>query len=104
MRHLPFGIAGARHGLWLRVLAPQRGLRCMLKGLCMGLSSAFLLTPTPSRSARARLDRAHDGLPARVHMDVLDRDLLLALAPVPVQGFEKGDVGARELVGLGEAL
>src|SRR4051812_22336509 len=78
----------------------------MLKGLCMGLSAAFLLTPTPSRSARARarLDRTHDGLPARMHMDVLDRDLLLTLAPVPVQGLQQGDVGAGELVGLGEAL
>ena len=78
MRQRPFGIAGARHGLRLRVLAPQHGLRCMLKGLCMGLSSAFLLTPAPG------LDCPHDGLSARVHMDVLDRDLLLPFAPMPV--------------------
>src|SRR4051794_13561686 len=55
-----------RHGLLLRVLAPHRGLRCMGEGLCMGLSSAFRLTPTPSRAAHACLDRAHDGLPARM--------------------------------------
>jgi hypothetical protein len=69
----------------------------MGESLCMGLSSAFVLTPTP------RLDAPR--WPARpVHMDVLDRDLLLAFAPVPVQGLQQGDVGARELVGLGEAL
>jgi transposase-like protein len=27
--HRPFGIAGARHELPLRVRAPQRGVRCM---------------------------------------------------------------------------
>ena len=71
----------------------------MGESLCMGLSCAFLLTPTPSRAARARLDCPHNGLPARVHMDVLDRDLLLTLAPVPVQALQQGGVGARELVG-----
>ena len=37
-------------------------------------------------------------------VDVLDRDLLLALAPVPVQGLKKSRVGPGELVGLGEVL
>src|SRR5215212_11116882 len=67
MRHLPFGIAGARHGLRLRVLAPQRGLRCMGEGLCMGLSAIFLLTPTPSGCSR---DVADHSLPALVDSHV----------------------------------
>ena len=37
-------------------------------------------------------------------VDVLDRDLLLALAAMAVEGFEQRRVGAGELVGLGEVL
>src|SRR5215208_844210 len=95
MRHLPFGIAGARHGLRLRVLAPQRGLRCMGEGLCMGLSSAFLLTPTPSGCRR---DGADHSLPALVDSHVLHRDLLLTAGSVPLQRLHLSREGAGELV------
>ena len=43
-------------------------------------------------------------LPAGVDVDMLDRDLLLALAPVSVQGLEQGSIGAAECVRLGEGL
>src|SRR6266567_4920414 len=36
IRQRPFGIAGDRHWLPLRVRAPHRGLRCMGNVLCMG--------------------------------------------------------------------
>jgi hypothetical protein len=36
-------------------------------------------------------------LPAFVDVDVLTRNFLLTLAPVFVEGFQKRDVGAREL-------
>ena len=50
------------------------------------------------------LDHADDRLPARMDVDVLDRDLLLALAAVAVERFEQRGIGAGELVGLGEVL
>lgn len=37
-------------------------------------------------------------------MDMLDRDLLLALAAVAIERFEQRGVGPRELVRLGEVL
>jgi len=85
MRHLPFGIAGDWHDVPLRVLAPQRRDRCMGKGggLSMGLSLIFARHPTPS------VNRADNGLASGVDVDVLDSDLLLTLAPVPVEGFQK---------------
>jgi hypothetical protein len=88
IRHLPFGIAGERHGLPVLVLAPQRGDRCMGNRLCMGLSLMFIRDPSPG------LDGTDDGLPARVDVHVLDSDLLLSLAAMPVQGLDEGHVGA----------
>jgi hypothetical protein len=44
----------------------------------MGSSVIFLRVPTPH--GRCLRDSAHDGLPARMHMDVLDGDFLLAAA------------------------
>src|SRR4051794_9333299 len=98
MRHRPFGIAGERHGLPLRVFAPQRGLRCMDKWLCIGLFPSFSDALPPG------LNSPNNGLPTFVHVDVLDRDLLLTLTSVSVQGFEQSRVSARELVGLGEGF
>src|SRR5215210_6547665 len=102
MVHRLLPLATARwHGFPARLFAPQRGRRRMAKGsrLCrsMGLLLAFDRHPTPGV-----LNVADDRLPAGVDVDVLDRDLLLALAPVPVQRLQQGGVGARELVGLGE--
>ena len=51
----------------------------------MGLLLIFARHPSPRV-----LDRADDRLPARMHVDVLDRDLLLALTSVTVQAFQKG--------------
>ena len=72
MRHLPFGIAGARltgcrSGSWLR-----NGLTGAWASFCMGLMIAFAVTPHP------RLDGSDDGLTAWVNVDVLHRDLPLA--------------------------
>jgi hypothetical protein len=97
MRHLPFGIDGDRHGLPLRVLAPHLGAECMSKS--MGLSLRFLRTPTPGV-----LDVSNDCLAAGMDVDVLDRDLLLALAAMMVQTFEKHGKGAGELVGEAEIV
>ena len=41
IRHLPFAIAGDRHGLPRRVLAPQRRLRCIDK--CFGMAFALFV-------------------------------------------------------------
>jgi hypothetical protein len=70
----------------------------MAKGFCIGVLPIFARHPT------SRLHSADNGLPAGMNMDVLDRDLLLALAPVAVQGFEKSAVCSGELVRLGEVL
>jgi len=100
MRQRPFCIAGDRHEFPLLVRAPQRGLRCMLnKQLCMGLPLIVARCPTP------RLDGADDSLAAGMNVDVLNRDLLLAaLASVPVEGLQKRDVGAGELIRLVQVL
>jgi hypothetical protein len=52
----------------------------------MNVFLVFTRHPTPG------IDRADDRPPAGVDVDVLDADLLLALAAVPVQRFEKGGV------------
>jgi hypothetical protein len=79
MRHLPFGIAPERHGLPLLVFAPQRGDWCIGKLVRMGLFLLVVRHPTPG------LDRTHNGLTTGMDVDVLNRDLLLALAAVTVQ-------------------
>jgi hypothetical protein len=43
-------------------------------------------------------------LAAGVDVDVLDRDLLLALAAVSIEGLHQRGVGARELVRLVQVL
>jgi hypothetical protein len=59
IRHLPFGIAGDRHGLTLRVRAPQRGQdcakdRCMRQLVgCAGFFGDFVCTPSPRLLAAA---------------------------------------------------
>ena len=62
-------------GLPLLVRAPQRLLRFMGKLLCMGLILRICLTPPPGR-----LDHTDHCLSASMHMNVLDRHFLLALA------------------------
>src|SRR5215470_4815656 len=75
IRQRPFGIAGDRQGLPLRVFAPQRGLDCMSKS--MGLSLNFGRGPSPQRL----VDVSDDGI-VRVDGNVLDGDLLLPCAAV----------------------
>ena len=93
IRQRAFGIAGDRQGVPARVLAPQRGLRCIAKFwgnlLCKGLFLCIPLIPTP-RS----LDGPDHGLPARMDVDMLDRDLLLALATMLVERIEERRPGA----------
>ena len=84
-RRLPH-TAGDRHGLPLRVRAPQRGVRCI--GNCSG-GISFLL-----RFFAVHFRRVHDtddSPTAGVDVDVLDRDLLLALAAVAIERIERDD-------------
>src|SRR3954453_4255540 len=68
--------AGDRHGFPLRVRAPHRGAGFVADGSWrVGLFLAFRRHPTP-------LDGADNRLPAGMHMDMLDRHLLLPLAAV----------------------
>jgi hypothetical protein len=61
----------------------------------MGLILRFRSIPTPRG-----LDHTDHRLPTGVHMDVLDRDLLLAFASVAIETFEQRGVGPGELVRL----
>jgi hypothetical protein len=85
-------MAGDSQGLPLRfVRAPHLGLRCMGNLLCMGLFLWFRLIPSPRRA-----HVPNDRLPSRVDVDVdvLNSHLLLSLATVLIQRFEKEDVGS----------
>jgi len=73
-----------RRGLWRpRIRARQRLAWCMGNLLCMGLILCFRLSPSPG------LNVADHGLAALVNVDMLDSDLLLALASMPVQRLEQ---------------
>jgi hypothetical protein len=54
----------------------------------MGLPLISARHPTPG------LDSTDNGLASRMDVDVLDGDLLLALAAMAVQGLQKARVGA----------
>jgi hypothetical protein len=58
----------------------------------MGLTSTFLVTPTP-----LVLDVANDGLPTLVNVHVFDGNLLLALAAMAVKRLKQSGVGAGKL-------
>src|SRR5215204_6272960 len=76
--------AGDRHGFPLRVRAWHRRAWFMRDGpWCMGLSFSFDRCPTPLG------DRPDNGLAALMDVDVLDNDLLLALAAMLVQREEQ---------------
>lgn len=62
--------------------------------LSIGLIRRFRLNPSPWC-----LNYTNDGLPAGMHMDVLDHDLLLALAAMAIERVEQ-HANARELAGL----
>ena len=64
-----------------------------------GLFLRFRSIPSPWS-----LDHAHHRLPASMHMDVLNRDLLLTLATMAVKRLDQSRVGASELVGLVQVL
>jgi hypothetical protein len=63
--------------------------------LSIGLILRFRRNPSPWR-----LDYTNDGLTAGMHVHVLDGDLLLALAAVPIQRVEQHREGAGELASL----
>ncbi|MGE0775513.1 MAG: hypothetical protein AB7L36_10825 [Sphingomonadaceae bacterium] len=67
--------------------------------LCTGLILRFRAFPTPRR-----LHHAHHSLPAGMDVDVLHRNLLLALAAVAIECLEQRGEGAGELVRLGEVI
>ena len=64
-----------------------------------GVVPPILLDPPPWG-----LDHAHHRLPASMHMDVLNRDLLLTLATMAVKRLDQSRVSASELVGLVQVL
>jgi hypothetical protein len=64
----------------------------------MGLLLRFLTTLTP------RSDVTYDRLPTSMDVDVLDRDALLPLPAVMVEGFGQSRVSSGELVRLGQVL
>ena len=61
----------------------------------MGLNLQFRWKPTPWG-----LDVADDGLTAFMDVDVFDGHLLLALAPMSIERFEKRGEGSGELACL----
>ena len=67
--------------------------------LCMRLIHSFRSTPTPRG-----LDRANHRLAARMDVDVLDRDLLLAFAAMTVEGLNQRSMRPRQFVRLIEVL
>ena len=79
-------MAGAWHSVARLVFAPHLGLLCIGR-FCMGLPFRFIVTPAP-------LDIADDGLPAFVNVDVFNGHLLLALAPVTIEGLHLSCEGA----------
>src|SRR5208282_24075 len=83
IRQRPFAIAGDWHGVPARVRARQRGLRCMDKLLCMGLFLELAGVPTPRLTGRPG-NHADHRLPACMHVDVFDCDLLLTLAAMAI--------------------
>ena len=90
IRHLPFGIAGDRHGLPILVRAPQRGqdhasIRRMrqLGTACVGFSARFAFTPSP----RSWCDGSDNRLPSWINDNTLDNHPLLhRLAALAVKG------------------
>src|SRR6266853_2293353 len=75
--------AGDWQGAPARVRAPQRSVRCIGNfSHCISLLVRFV-----ALHSRCVYD-THNSLTAGVDMDVLDRDLLLTFAAVPLQGFD----------------
>src|SRR3984957_1548131 len=103
IRQRPLAIAGDWQGVLVRVRAWQRGLRCMGNLLCMGLFLEFAGVPTPGLTGSGGNHPDHR-LAAGMDVEVFDRDLLLALAAMAVEGFEQRRIGARQLVCLREVL
>ena len=60
--------------------------------LCMGLFLKNVSIPTPRFVCRRR-DHTDHSLPSRVDMDMLNGDLLLSFAAMPVEGFEQNRMG-----------
>jgi hypothetical protein len=56
------------------------------------------------RTLPPALDIADDGLAALVNVNMLDRDLLLTLAAVPVERIEQDRIAAREFVCLAQGF
>ena len=99
IRQRPFGIAGAWQAVPLRVRAPHRRLRCMGK-----LFRIVQVLRCRGIGGRLTLDRSHDGLTARMHMHVFNRDFLLPFAAVAVERVEQHRIGAGELISLAQVL
>src|SRR5687767_9110760 len=69
----------------------------------MGLTSGSTIIPSPPVSASSHNLISHDGL-VGVDGDVLNGDLLLPSAAVPIQRLSEGGHGAGGLVGKGQIL
>jgi hypothetical protein len=91
---------------WRLALSPRSasGLRIGVPGswvisrVAWVRCSRFFTAPTP------RSDVTYDRLPTSMDVDVLDRDALLPLAAVTVEGFGQSRVGPGELARLGQVL
>ena len=66
--------------------------------LCMGLFLGFMRSPPPGSQPYRH------GLPARMHMDMLHGDLLLALATMTIERIQQHGIGSREFVGLAQVF
>ena len=69
-------------------------------GNCSGCISFFRFLAIHFR----RLHDTDDSLTAGIDVDVLDRDLLLAFAAVPIERIEQEGIGTAELVRLAQVL
>ena len=85
--HLPFGIAGCRHGVSLRVCAPHRGQDCASGSVVrqsgrrdMGFFQHFLRTPSPPSAA---LDISDNRFSSGMDVNMLDADNLLTTLSTP---------------------
>ena len=65
----------------------------------MGLILRYFASPSPRG-----LDHSHQRMPAGVHMDVLNCDLLLALSAMSIERIEQTGVSPGQFVGLGQVF
>jgi hypothetical protein len=84
---------------WAPAACPRSASRCLVH------VQEHVVDPLLSvRTLPPALDVADDGLAALVNVNMLDRDLLLTLAAVPVERIEQDRIAAREFVRLAQGF